>query len=176
MKELSVIFSKEDLSEENQAVLFGVACVELGCIELGKLDGVTHFFGGLGSEEIFAGYNRHDKSEDINEECWKGLNQMWQRDLVRDCALANSTGVTVSTPFLDRDLILESMAIPGEEKIKGDVKKHILREIAEELGLPHEFAFRKKQAAQYGSKIDKAMQRLTKEKGFEYKRDYLKSL
>jgi len=176
MKKLSVIFSKENLSEENQAVLFGVACVELGCFELGKADGITHFFGGLGSEEIFAGYNRHDKSSDINEECWTGLNKMWKRDLVRDCALAKATGITVSTPFLDEDLILETMAVPGDQKIVGEVKKHILREIAEELGLAHEFAFRKKQAAQYGSKIDKAIERLAKAKGFEYKREYLQSL
>jgi len=78
--------------------------------------------------------------------------------------------------ILDKDLIVSAMAIPAEEKIKGEIKKHILRVIAEELGLSHEFAFRKKQAAQYGSKIDKAIERLAKSKGFRYKRDYLSSL
>lgn len=173
---LAPLFLTTELSEENQAVLFGVAAVELGCIKLAQADGITHFFGGLGSEEIFAGYNRHNGARDINEECWRGLVNMWKRDLVRDCTLATHTGITVSTPFLDADLIVAAMGISGEEKIKDTVKKAILRQISESLGLPPEFAWRKKQAAQYGSRIDKAIEKLAKQKGFSYKRDYLASL
>jgi len=177
IKKLHIIFSSESrLNDQNQAVLYGVACVELGCIELAAKDNVTHFFGGLGSEEIFAGYQRHDDSSDINAECWKGLIGMHSRDLIRDCTLATSVGITVSTPFLDRDLIVSAMSVPDSVKIKDGVKKHILREIAEELGLSKDIAWRKKQAAQYGSRIDKAISKLAKLKGFEYKREYLDSL
>ena len=168
--------SQADLADENPAVLYGVAAVELACIELAAKDGVTHFFGGIGSEEIFAGYNRHKESPDVNEECWKGLLGMFRRDLVRDILLSVWTGITVSTPFLDKELILAAMQVSGTLKIKDGHGKHILREVAAELGLPHEFAWRKKQAAQYGSKMDKAIEKLAKEKGFTLKSEYLSSL
>ncbi len=166
----------ERLKEENLAVLFGVAAVEYAAVQLVKKDHISTIFGGLGSEEIFAGYLRHEKATDINEECWRGLAQMWQRDLVRDCILASHFNVDVKTPFLDKDVIKEAMRIEGNQKIKGDIKKYVLRVVAEDLGLPNEFAFRKKMGAQYGSKFDTAIAKLAKKNGFKFKKDYLISL
>jgi diphthine-ammonia ligase len=163
------IFDKPDV------VNVGVGSVVFACAELAKQDSVTTFFGGLGSEEIFAGYHRHEKVKDVNEECWKGLSEMWQRDLTRDYALAKSLGIKVLCPFLDDELIIAAMGISGEEKIKGEHKKAILREIAEELGLPHEIAWREKRAAQYGSGFDKAFDKLAKQKKIS-KSEYIKSL
>ena len=51
------------------------------------------------------------------------------------------------------------MGIPGERKLSTEHRKIILREIAEELGLPKEIAWRPKQAAQYGSGFDKVMEK-----------------
>jgi asparagine synthase (glutamine-hydrolysing) len=48
--------------------------------------------------------------------------------------------------------------------------------MAEKLGLPKEFSWRKKVAAQYGSGVDKNIGNLAKRKGFKYKKDYLESL
>lgn len=131
------------------------------------------FFSGLGSEEIFAGYKRHEDSKDINEECWNGLKKMWGRDLVRDCAVGEKLGLDLRTPFLDEEVIITAMQISDKEKIKGDIKKHVLREVAEELGLPKDFAWRKKLGAQYGSRFDKAILKLGKKENINYKRDYL---
>jgi len=177
MKDLASMYG-DQLADENQAVVFGVACVELACINLAAKDGVTHFFGGLGSEEIFAGYKRHEDVDAsmINSECWRGLLGMFKRDLVRDILLAVNTGISVSTPYLDVEVVKSAMRIDGSLKIKDGVKKVVLREIAEELGLDREFAWRKKQAAQYGSKFDKAIEKLAKLHGFENKHEYLTSL
>ena len=49
-------------------------------------------------------------------------------------------------------------------------------EIAEELGLPKEFAWRKKQGAQYGSRFDKAIEKLSKINGMKSKQEYIESL
>ncbi len=168
-KKTAVLFS------EPEVLSVGVGAVVAAAAELGKANGVTTFFGGLGSEEIFAGYERHSKSTNINEECWKGLKHMWKRDLVRDFTLGKTLGITVLTPFLDEKLIVEAMAISGERKIAGEHKKLILREVAEELGLPKEFAWRKRQAAQYGSKLDWAMEKLAKKKGMD-KGEYVRGL
>jgi asparagine synthase (glutamine-hydrolysing) len=163
------IFDKPDV------VNVGVGSVIYACVELAKQDGVTLFFGGLGSEEIFAGYQRHEKVKDVNEECWQGLKSMWQRDLTRDYALAKALGIRVLCPFLDDELIITAMGISGEEKIKNGHKKAVLREIAEEMGLPKEIAWREKRAAQYGSGFDKAFDKLAKQKKIS-KREYIKSL
>ena len=177
LKEIAPWYQDDErLKEENLAVLFGVAAVEYAAMELAKKDHVHIVFGGLGSEEIFAGYLRHEKANDVNEECWRGLKQMWRRDLIRDCTLAKQFHLDVRTPLLDPEVITEAMGIPADQKIKGDIKKYILREIASEEGLPDIFAWRKKSGAQYGSKFDTALRKLTKRAGFPFKKDYLKSL
>ncbi|MFQ5620830.1 MAG: asparagine synthase C-terminal domain-containing protein [Candidatus Nanoarchaeia archaeon] len=166
----------ERLKDENLAVLFGVAAVEVAAINLAKEDGISTLFGGLGSEEIFAGYQRHDKADNINEECWRGLIQMWQRDLIRDCMICKKLNIDAKTPLLDKEVIKKAMGIPEEMKIQGEKKKVVLREIAEEAGLPKEWAWRKKLGAQYGSKFDVAIKKLAKRKGMQYRRDYLSTV
>ena len=159
---------------KTDVVNVGVGAVVLAAEELAKEDGINYFFSGLGSEEIFAGYERHDKAEDVQEECWLGLKGMWSRDLVRDFNLAKELEVVVRTPFLDKGLISYAMKLPAEWKIIGGKKKVILREVAEEfLG---EFAWRKKKAAQYGSCFDKAISKLAKKNGFNLKKEWLDSL
>ena len=163
-------------TELNNVVNVGVASVELACIEMAKKDKIKYFFSGIGSEEIFAGYERHKLAEDKQEECWKGLTGMYERDLLRDFAVASAKKITFLTPFLDKGLIGVAMRIPARFKIDDDKIKMILREAAQELGLPKEIAWRRKLAAQYGSRLDKAIAKLAKKKGFEYKKDYLGSL
>ena len=167
-KTVKILHPKRDI------VSIGVGAVEVAAIEMGITQNINIFFGGLGSEEIFAGYERHDQAKDINEECWQGLKKMWDRDLVRDFQIAEQLEIVAKTPFLDKDLVEYSMMLPGTWKIVNDKKKVILREVAEEfLG---EFAWRKKKAAQYGSCFDKAIAKLAKKHGFQFKKDYLESL
>lgn len=169
-KRVVKIFDKPDI------LSLGVGAVIVAAVELAKQDNITTFFGGLGSEEIFAGYERHLKASDVHAECWKGLKEMWQRDFTRDYAVAKAMNIKVLIPFLDEELIKTSMGIPGNLKINKDHKKVILREIAEELGLKKEFAWRLKKAAQYGSWFDKSIEKLAKQNGFKTKQDYIDSL
>ena len=136
---------------------------------------------GLGSEEIFAGYQRHAdvlKQKgylSVNKECLNGLKQLWERYLLRDLQIALHFGIDLRSPFLDDELVRYSLKIPAEFKITCDEKKIILREAAVKLGLPEQFAQRKKVAAQYGSNFDKALEKLAKKAGMQ-KGEYLKSV
>ena len=161
---------------EKDSVNISVASVVFAVVMLAKEDGVNLLFSGLGSEELFAGYQRHELAEDINEECWAGLANMYKRDLIRDSALASELKVGFLTPLLDEKLIPVAMQVPGSLKISGEHKKLILRLTAEQLGLPHEISFRKKIAAQYGSGFDTAIEKLSTKKGFSKKSEYLASL
>ena len=162
--------------ELNNVVNVGVGGVVLGCIEMAKQDGVKHLFSGLGSEEIFVGYHRHRLAEDRQAECWHGLINMYERDLLRDAAVASGTGVQLLTPFLDEKLIATAMRVPAKHKMNEESSKLILREAAEELGLPKSISWRAKRAAQYGSRLDKAISKIARQKKFKYKKEYLKSL
>ncbi len=162
--------------KEPDVVKIGVGSVFYAAAELARKDKISILFSGLGSEEIFAGYERHVVASDINKECWNGLKKMWGRDLVRDCKISAALKLDVRTPFLDKDLIIAAMKIPGKYKISREVKKLILREAALLLGLDKEFAFRKKTAAQYGSKFNDMLDRIAKKHGFKFKKDYLASL
>ena len=167
---------------ENLVVAMGVASVVYAAVMLAQEDTqntVTTFFSGLGSEEIFAGYQRHADAhdrDDVNEECWNGLKKMWRRDMIRDYTLAKALGITVLTPFLDPEVIVEAMKIKPELKINAEHKKIILREIALALGLPREIAYRPKKAAQYGSRFNHALEILAKKNNFKYKLPYVRSL
>jgi len=160
--------------DKTDVVNIGVGAVVLAAAEMGIYSGVKCFFSGLGSEEIFAGYERHGKAKDAHQECFKGLKEMWSRDLVRDFTLAQELKVKIMTPFLDEDLIKYAMKIPAEWKIDHDYKKVILREVAQEL--LGDFAWRKKKAAQYGSCFDKAISKIARQNGFKYKKEWLDSL
>jgi asparagine synthase (glutamine-hydrolysing) len=161
------------LGEHADTLAVGVGSVELASIKLAEKNNIRQFFGGLGSEEIFAGYERHSRAADTNKECINGLRSMWNRDLVRDFKIANHCNIVFLTPFLDTELVDFAVNIPGELKIKGDVKKYALREAAVKLGLDMDFAYRPKKAAQYGSNFHKALMKVSKKNGFRYIKDYL---
>jgi asparagine synthase (glutamine-hydrolysing) len=175
LKQAEDIFKKIIPIVGKDIVSVGVGAVVYAAATLAKKDKINILYSGLGSEEIFAGYERH-KVKDINKECWNGLKKMYKRDLKRDLPLAKALKIKILTPFLEDNLIKTAMQIPGKEKINKKYKKVVLRKISEELGLPKSIAWRKKQAAQYGSKFDRAILRLARKNNFKFKKDYLESL
>ena len=149
---------------------------------LALADGNNAVFGGLGSEEIFAGYQRHEdvlaknNFEALHNECWNGIKNMWKRDLIRDFTIAKKIGLDLRAPFLDKDLVKVAMSIHPMLKLDKNNKKIILREAAEFIGLKKEFAWRKKQAAQYGSNFVNGIDKLARKNGFKFKKDYLQKI
>ena len=177
-----VVKNVAKLLNDSDIVKVGVGSVLYAAGKLALSDGNNILFGGLGSEEIFAGYQRHEDSfkagsfQALHKECWNGLKNMWKRDLVRDFTIAKALGLELRTPFLDKYLIKMAMGIHPMFKLDKSNKKLILREAAEFIGLKKEFAWRKKQAAQYGSNFVNGIEKLAKKSGFKLKKDYLQSL
>jgi len=170
------------LLNDADIVKVGVGSVLYAASKLSLSDNNNVLFGGLGSEEIFAGYKRHEDALQVNrfevlhQECWNGLKNMWSRDLVRDFTISKHLGLDLRVPFLDKEVIKVAMNIHPMFKLDNKDKKIILREAAEFIGLKTEFAWRKKQAAQYGSNFINGIEKLAKKNGFKLKKDYLQSL
>jgi len=161
--------------KEPDVVKVGVALPFYIAYELAIKDKVRVMFSGLGSEELFAGYERHLKAKNVNKECFNGLLNMYERDITRDVKVSKALKIELRVPYLSEELIEYALRIPAEFKLSGEKNKLILREVAAQLGLK-EFAWRKKRAAQYGSKFDRAIGKLAKKNGFKYKKEYLESL
>jgi asparagine synthase (glutamine-hydrolysing) len=96
---------------------------------------------------------------------------MYERDLLRDSAMSSSLGFDFLTPFLDKDLVKYSLSIPIKYKLNNSGNKLILRKAAYPLLKEH--SERPKRAAQYGSSFDRALSKVAKMHGFEYKKDYI---
>ena len=100
---------------------------------------------------------------------------MYERDMYRDYTISKSNNIELKLPFLDENVVEYALRIPGKYKLSRKQNKVVLRIVAEDLGISKEFSQRKKMAAQYGSKFDKAIQKLAKKKGFNKKSEYLES-
>ncbi len=163
------------LIEDNNVVKVGVALTFYAACKQAKEDGCKVLLSGLGSEEIFAGYNRHKQSQNVNKECLYGLLKIYERDLYRDDVITMNNQLELRLPFLDLSLIKYALKIPVKYKLDEEGRtKVILREVSEKyLKIDHEYAFRKKVAAQYGSNFHKALIKLTKKSGKQYISDYL---
>ena len=160
------------LIEDNNVVKVGVAITLYAAAKLAQKDGCKVLFSGLGSEEIFAGYERHRNALQLNKECLSGLRKLWERDLYRDDVLTMDNSIELRLPFLDHQLVRHSLNLPPEQKLHQGHTKYILRKISETEGLPHEFAFRKKKAAQYGSRVDAILGKLAKGRKSSYLKQF----
>ncbi len=160
--------------EDTDVVKVSVALPLYVACEFAMEDGISTLLYGLGTEELFAGYERHKrvKHQDLNEECLAGLMRAYERDLYRDDVIARSCGISLRAPFLAPELVEFGLRLPARWKLSGGEDKFILREIARELGLG-EVASRKKRAIQYGSSFLKAIGKLAAGEGYRYKREYL---
>ncbi|OIO65240.1 hypothetical protein AUJ68_03675 [Candidatus Woesearchaeota archaeon CG1_02_57_44] len=141
-----------------------------------KREGYRLVQAGLGSEELFAGYRRHRQAEDLEDACWQGLLSMYHRDLLRDIAIADALGVRVHAPFLRLNVVQVAMQVPARYRIVEGTQKHVFRMTAEHMGLPANICWRKKLAAQYGSRMVREMRKLSRREGHATMRDYLGSL
>jgi len=135
-------------------------------------DGVKVILSGLGSEQVFGGYKRYKETGDLNKECLSGLMHIYERDLYRDDVITMYNSVELRVPYLDKELIEYTLSINAKYKLTDEHDKFILRDIANDMNLNKEIAYRKKVATQYGSNFLKAVDKLSKT--YKNKSDYLK--
>lgn len=121
---------------------------------------------GQGADELFCGYNRYknkyDQPTELLDELAYDLNNMYHVNLERDDKATMSNSIELRVPFLDRNVIGTATKMPIKYMLHSDedkVRKHILREVAYEMGVPEYIAFRPKKAAQYGTGIDKIIKK-----------------
>ena len=125
--------------------------------------GITTVVTANGIDELFCGYNAYREAIEVGEENVLQLmdskleNELKMMKAVNE--VTSELSVKIIQPLLDEQFIKVAKAIPISEKISGKydlIRKHIIRKLASEIGVPDISVKKRKKALQYGSMIHKA--------------------
>ncbi len=150
---------------ENNLMKIGVGMTIYLASQMISQDGYKVALSGQGADELFAGYNRYLKSysnKTLQEELEFDIANIHHVNLERDYGVSALNNVELRMPYLDEKLVYYALKIPITEKINSSedvLRKRVLRDLAFNLGLDKEFAYRPKKAAQYGTGIDKLLRK-----------------
>ena len=157
-QKINQIIKSDNLSwNENSIAFYYVA-------ELAQKNGLKTIVTANGIDELFCGYNSYREAiEKGEDEVVKMMNDKLKNEkemMVAINAVTAEFGVTMIQPFLLPNFIEYAKKIPISEKIHGQddmQRKHPIRELAMDYGVPEIAAQKQKKALQYGSQIHKSL-------------------
>ena len=119
---------------------------------------------GNGIDELFCGYNAYREAFDGGESKIKEVmdskleNELKMMKAVN--VIASEFNVKILQPLLSSKFIEYAKTVPITEKIHSSddlYRKHIIRKLASDVGVPEISCSKRKKALQYGSKIHKSL-------------------
>ncbi len=120
-----------------------------------------------GIDELFCGYNAY---RSVIVKGAKAVNTMMESKIENELNMMNTLNnissefnVNLVQPFLSAGFIEFAKTIPIFQKIKGEddlIRKHIIRNLAQKVGVPEMSATKRKKALQYGSLIHKVLMKI----------------
>ena len=165
--------------EEANPMKIGVGLPLYWATKTAVQHGVTDIFSGNGADELFAGYKKYLdgylSGRDVEGLLYHDVVNSWKNNFDRDTKICMDQGVTLRLPFTYVPLIELGLSIPVSMKINPEHKparKIILRKLAKTIHLPDEITFKPKKAAQYSSRVSKALRRIAKQEHMNT-REYL---
>jgi len=126
--------------------------------------GITTVVTANGIDELFCGYNAYRDAIEVGEESVLQLmdskleNELKMMRAVNE--VTSELSVKIIQPLLDEQFIKVAKTIPISEKISGKydlIRKHIIRKLASEIGVPDISVKKRKKALQYGTLIHKSL-------------------
>lgn len=127
----------------------------------------------LGIDTTFCGFDFYKKI--LKERGEEGLQEAIKRkieniaeDHERYVKLGKRFGIELICPFYDKEFLNFSLKIPTSLKIKGpndNLRKHIIRRVALDVGVPRIAALRPKKSLQYSARIHQAIEKLARLSG-----------
>ena len=132
--------------------------------KLAKTLGLDTVVTANGIDELFCGYNAYRDAISQGESRVSEIMDAKLDNEIKMMKAVNSVasefGVKIVQPLLSPDFIDFAKEVPLSEKIHDSedlYRKHIIRKLASEIGVPELSYNKRKKALQYGSKIHKAL-------------------
>lgn len=135
--------------------------------KLAKRYGLTKVLTANGIDELFCGYNAY--REAVKQDT-KSVMKLMKSKLENEInmmkvvnTIASEFNVQIIEPFLSTEFVNFSKKIPIDKKIHGPedlMRKHIIRDLALQMGIPQEVSYKRKKALQYGTLIHKTLMKL----------------
>lgn len=161
--------------EESNAGQIEVALPVYGAVELAKKDGIRIMLTGQGADELFAGYNwyscvaEREGYRKLRRRMAQDLSLLYKETLEREDKITMAHSIELREPYLDLYVVKASMEADLRLNVRpGDrFGKRVHRRLAERLGIPHDVAFRVKEAAQHGSGMHDMLEAVARKNGFD---------
>ena len=143
----------------------GIALTQYFVTRFAGEHGYRRILTGQGADELFGGYARYERSENLEEELARDFTGL-EAQARRDQAVAALHGTYLSMPYLDLRVVRAARAIPAQEKVQGNRRKIPLRKVAERH-IPQDLAWEEKKAMQYGSGVWGVLRKLARKNGYK---------
>ncbi len=192
-KRLSVYeFDERDIDEALPEVAYAVESADPMKVSIAlplyilareaKRDGYRVLLSGQGADELFGGYARYEaaaRDGTLQAALRHDLEHIAGANLERDDAATMAHGVELRVPYLDTQVIHVAQQISHSLKVYFDgnsyIRKYVLRKMSEKY-LPLEVSYAPKKAIQYGTGVQKAIERLAHKRNFKGIEGYLQAL
>ena len=172
------------LIEEPDVMKASVAIPLFWTAQLASKLSCTVLLAGQGADEMFGGYRRYltiyEKNgvEGVAESLFHDTVTSHEMNFQRDEPLCAYHDIELRLPFIDTKLVRFALSLPVDLKIESaddPLRKRILRQLAQDLGIPAFIAERPKKAIQFETGVDKTLRDLAKNKGLT-SREYVEEV
>jgi asparagine synthase (glutamine-hydrolysing) len=139
---------------------------------------------GQGADELFGGYKRYLEEYEqsgvgaVQKAMYRDTAMSYEKNFQRDNQACSFHKVELRLPFIDRDVVQFSLSLPPKLKIESAedrLRKRVLRQVAQNLGVPMFIVNKTKKAVQYATGVSKAIQRLARKEGLT-SREYVEKV
>jgi asparagine synthase (glutamine-hydrolysing) len=145
-------------------------------LDMARQDGAAVLFSGQGPDELWGGYDWYPKvlakdgRQELCRRMWDDFARADIETLDRENKIALAHDVELLFPYLDSEVVNIAMSVTSELKVtsgEDHLGKHPHRQLATKMGIPEEYANRRKFAIQHGTGIHGVLDNIAKKNGFD---------
>jgi asparagine synthase (glutamine-hydrolysing) len=161
--------------EDRDFVQIETSVIPYSAMELAARDRIRTMIIGQGPDEMWGGYTWYPNylkkmgHENLHKQLWEDFLLGDIETFDRESKVARNFGIDLRYPYLDSEVIEVAMSTSPEVKISSPddkMGKLVHRELASRIGVPKEFAYKAKEAAQIGSGVHEVLDQIAIKHGY----------